>query len=104
MPRVKCTGDGVQVSFSARDVRDTRLNRELDRRVKMAKKKAAKAPAPAANPSAVDSRGRQFDPAIHAAHADGKPHMDSTGAFIHKDSHFNAPAQHHYGDTYRHEK
>lgn len=71
----------------------------------MAKKqKAAKGKAPAANPSAVDSRGRQFDPAIHAAHADGKPHMDSTGAFIHKDSHFNAPAQHHYGDTYRHEK
>jgi len=68
---------------------------------KKARKPAKKAPKTTPNPSAVDSRGRTFDRNLHA-HIAGVPQMDSTGAFIPADAHYNAPAQHHYGDTYRH--
>ena len=59
------------------------------------------APAGVPNPSACDSRGRQFDPKVHAVMPDGTPHKDSSGAFIPKDLHYNAPAKAHFPDTYR---
>jgi len=66
-------------------------------------KRRAKPPKSTPNPSAVDSRGRTFNKQLHAAHADGKPMMDSTGAFVPKDAAYKGPRQHHYSDTYRHE-
>lgn len=66
-------------------------------------KKAKAAPTSTPNPSAVDSRGRTFDKTLHAAHTDGKPMTDSTGAFVAKDAAYKAPRQAHYSDSYRHE-
>jgi hypothetical protein len=51
----------------------------------------------------VDSRGTQFDPALHAAHTDGvTPHVDSFGHFIQKAHHYDGAKKSHYGDTHRH--
>ena len=51
----------------------------------------------------VDSRGTQFDPNVHAAHADGvTPHVDSFGHFIQKAHHYDGAKKSHYSDTHRH--
>lgn len=50
----------------------------------------------------IDSRGSQFDPEVHAAHADGvTPHVDSFGHFIKKAHHYDGAKKAHYGDTHR---
>lgn len=83
----------------------------------MAKKKAAKpvraarkrthskthsdAPATPVNVM-TDRRGTQFDPAKHAATAEGTPHADSAGNYIAKASHYDGAKKAHYGDTFRH--
>ncbi len=91
----KKKGIGADVVAGVGDVIDAAVGKP---KAKKAKKKTAKS---TPNPMATDSRGRTFDKQLHA-HINGVPQMDSTGAFIPADAHYNAPAQHHYGDTYRH--
>lgn len=50
----------------------------------------------------TDRRGTVFNSELHAAMADGTPHVDSMGSYIGKDSHYDGAKKAHYGDTYRH--
>jgi hypothetical protein len=58
-------------------------------------------PFPAVNVM-TDRAGTVFDPAKHAATADGTPHADSAGKFILKEHHYDGAKKAHYGDSYRH--
>ena len=70
---------------------------------KKSKKPAAKAPAAAGPVNVITDRaGVTFDPAKHAATADGTPHADSAGKFILKEHHYDGAKKAHYGDTFRH--
>jgi hypothetical protein len=67
------------------------------------KPKAAVAAAPAEPVNVMKDRfGTNFDAKLHAADANGSPHVDSMGKFILKEHHYDGAKKAHYGDSFRH--
>lgn len=68
-----------------------------------AKPKKAVAAAPTEPVNVMKDRfGTNFDAKLHAADANGSPHVDSTGKFILKEHHYDGAKKAHYADSFRH--